>query len=160
MDSNKDTQKKKRLSFKRISQKLRGKKAKEPEPQNVHAIVSAIDHHKLPPTHRRLQFLLESPRQSLGIRIENGISIRTHPVGLHSKVSIFVKEIIPGGLVERSRLLSVGDEIRDVNGVDTTGKTVDQVADMFIANYRKLTMTIKLPHNKLPYYYHGHGDKV
>lgn len=41
--------------------------------------------------------------------------------------SIFISRLVPGGLAESTGLLAVDDEVLEVNGIEVTGKTLDQV---------------------------------
>jgi partitioning defective protein 6 len=50
---------------------------------------------------------------------------------------------MPGGLAESTGLLSVNDEVIEVNGIEVAGKTLDQVTDMMIANSSNLIITVK-----------------
>ena len=48
-----------------------------------------------------------------------------------------------GGLAESTGLLSVNDEVIEVNGIEVAGKTLDQVTDMMVANSCNLIITVK-----------------
>ena len=50
---------------------------------------------------------------------------------------------MPGGLAESTGLLSVSDEVIEVNGIEVAGKTLDQVTDMMVANSSNLIITVK-----------------
>ena len=50
---------------------------------------------------------------------------------------------MPGGLAESTGLLSVNDEVIEVNGIEVSGKTLDQVTDMMVANSSNLIITVK-----------------
>jgi hypothetical protein len=50
---------------------------------------------------------------------------------------------VPGGLAESTGILSVNDEVVEVNGIDVATKTLDQVTDMMIANSSNLIITVK-----------------
>lgn len=56
---------------------------------------------------------------------------------------IVISRLLEGGLAESTGLLSVNDEIVEVNGIDVQGKTIDQVTDMMVANAKNLIVTIK-----------------
>ena len=47
--------------------------------------------------------------------------------GLKKVPGIFISRLVPGGLAEMTGLLSVNDEVLEVNGIDVYGKTLDQV---------------------------------
>jgi partitioning defective protein 6 len=63
----------------------------------------------------------------LGFYIRDGISIRVTASGVERIPGIFISRLVPGGLAESTGLLAVNDEILEVNGIDVTGKTLDQV---------------------------------
>lgn len=50
---------------------------------------------------------------------------------------------MPGGLAASTGLLAVNDEVLEVNSIDVTGKTLDQVTDMMVANASNLIVTVK-----------------
>lgn len=56
---------------------------------------------------------------------------------------IFISRLVPGGLAESTGLLAVNDEVLEVNGIEVTGKTLDQVTDMMVANSYNLIITVK-----------------
>ena len=56
---------------------------------------------------------------------------------------IFISRLIPGGLAESTGLLAVKDEVIEVNGIEVSGKTLDQVTDMMVANSSNLIITVK-----------------
>lgn len=41
---------------------------------------------------------------------------------------IFISRLVPGGLAESTGLLGVNDEVLEVNGIDVSNKTLDQVS--------------------------------
>ena len=46
--------------------------------------------------------------------------------------SVVISRVVRGGAAERSGLLSVGDEILEINGVEIRGKDVNQVFDILV----------------------------
>lgn len=46
--------------------------------------------------------------------------------------SVVISRIVRGGAAERSGLLSEGDEILEINGVEIRGKDVNQVFDILV----------------------------
>lgn len=46
--------------------------------------------------------------------------------------SVIISRIVRGGAAERSGLLSEGDEILDINGIEIRGKDVNQVFDILV----------------------------
>ena len=57
--------------------------------------------------------------------------------------------MVPGGLAESTGLLSVNDEVLEVNGIEVSGKSLDQVTDMMVANSHNLIVTVR-PVNQIP----------
>lgn len=56
---------------------------------------------------------------------------------------IFISRLVPGGLAESTGLVAVNDEVLEVNGIEVTGKSLDQVTDMMVANSTNLIITVK-----------------
>lgn len=56
---------------------------------------------------------------------------------------IFISRLVPGGLAESTGLLAVNDEVLEVNGIEVTGKSLDQVTDMMVANASNLIITVR-----------------
>ena len=71
-----------------------------------------------------------------------GVSVRVTETGLTKLPGIFISRLVPGGLAESTGLLSVNDEVLEVNGIEVAGKTLDQVTDMMIANSSNLIITV------------------
>lgn len=46
-------------------------------------------------------------------------------------------------MAESTGLLAVNDEVLEVNGIEVSGKTLDQVTDMMVANSSNLIITVK-----------------
>lgn len=47
--------------------------------------------------------------------------------------SVVISRIVRGGAAERSGLLSEGDEILEINGIEMRGKDVNQVFDILVS---------------------------
>lgn len=47
--------------------------------------------------------------------------------------SVVISRIVRGGAAERSGLLSEGDEILEINGIEIRGKDVNQVFDILVS---------------------------
>ena len=69
--------------------------------------------------------------------------MRVTETGLTKLPGIFISRLVPGGLAESTGLLSVNDEVLEVNGIEVAGKTLDQVTDMMIANSSNLIITVR-----------------
>lgn len=48
--------------------------------------------------------------------------------------SVIISRIVRGGAAERSGLLSEGDEILEINGIEIRGKDVNQVFDILVSS--------------------------
>ncbi|KAK3716111.1 hypothetical protein QZH41_019643 [Actinostola sp. cb2023] len=117
-------------------------------PQDFRRVSAIVDVDILPETHRRVRLLKHNSDKPLGFYIRDGTSVRVTPSGLERVPGIFISRLVPGGLAESTGLLAVNDEVLEVNGIDVTGKTLDQVTDMMIANSHNLIITVK-PANQL-----------
>uniref|UniRef100_A0A8C4TCM4 Par-6 family cell polarity regulator gamma a n=1 Tax=Erpetoichthys calabaricus TaxID=27687 RepID=A0A8C4TCM4_ERPCA len=112
-------------------------------PQDFRPVSSIIDVDILPETHRRVRLYRHGSDKPLGFYIRDGTSVRVTPHGLEKVPGIFISRMVPGGLAESTGLLAVNDEVLEVNGIEVTGKTLDQVTDMMIANSHNLIITVK-----------------
>ncbi|XP_048849162.1 par-6 family cell polarity regulator gamma b [Brienomyrus brachyistius] len=112
-------------------------------PQDFRPVSSIIDVDILPESHRRVRLYRHGSDRPLGFYIRDGTSVRVTPHGLEKVPGIFISRMVPGGLAESTGLLAVNDEVLEVNGIEVTGKTLDQVTDMMIANSHNLIVTVK-----------------
>lgn len=112
-------------------------------PREFRKIGSILDPDILPDTVRRVKLVKQSSDRPLGFYIRDGTSVRVTPYGLEKVPGIFISRLVPGGLAEGTGLLSVNDEIIEVNGIEVLGKTLDQVTDMMVANSQNLIITVK-----------------
>jgi len=97
------------------------------EPEDFRRVSSVIDVDILPPSQRRVRLMKNGSDRPLGFYIRDGTSIRVTPMGLEKVPGVFISRLVPGGLAESTGLLAVNDEVLEVNGIDVTGKTLDQV---------------------------------
>lgn len=97
------------------------------EPEDFRRVSSIIDVDLIPPSQRRVRLMKNGSDRPLGFYIRDGISIRVTASGVERIPGIFISRLVPGGLAESTGLLAVNDEILEVNGIDVTGKTLDQV---------------------------------
>ncbi|XP_051518940.1 partitioning defective 6 homolog beta isoform X2 [Myxocyprinus asiaticus] len=112
-------------------------------PKDFRPVSSIIDVDILPETHRRVRLYKHGQEKPLGFYIRDGSSVRVTPQGLQKFPGIFISRMVPGGLAESTGLLAVNDEVLEVNGIEVTGKSLDQVTDMMIANSHNLIITVK-----------------
>lgn len=64
--------------------------------------------------------------------------------GLYINNRIFVSRVTLGGFVERNGLLSVGDEIVEVNGKDVTQLSQEKVAVLMQEDKRKIVLKVRM----------------
>ncbi|KAK9954396.1 hypothetical protein ABG768_016466 [Culter alburnus] len=112
-------------------------------PKDFRPVSSIIDVDILPETHRRVRLYKHGQEKPLGFYIRDGSSVRVTPQGLEKVPGIFISRMVPGGLAESTGLLAVNDEVLEVNGIEVSGKSLDQVTDMMIANSHNLIITVK-----------------
>jgi partitioning defective protein 6 len=112
-------------------------------PQDFRPVSSIIDVDILPETHRRVRLYKYGTEKPLGFYIRDGSSVRVTPHGLEKVPGIFISRLVPGGLAQSTGLLAVNDEVLEVNGIEVSGKSLDQVTDMMIANSRNLIVTVR-----------------
>ncbi|XP_048873271.1 partitioning defective 6 homolog beta [Brienomyrus brachyistius] len=112
-------------------------------PRDFRPVSSIIDVDILPETHRRVRLYKHGQEKPLGFYIRDGFSVRVSPQGLEKAPGIFISRMVPGGLAESTGLLAVNDEVLEVNGIEVSGKSLDQVTDMMIANSHNLIITVK-----------------
>lgn len=112
-------------------------------PRDFRPVSSIIDVDILPETHRRVRLYKHGSDKPLGFYIRDGSSVRVTPNGLEKVPGIFISRLVQGGLAESTGLLAVNDEVLEVNGIEVSGKSLDQVTDMMIANSHNLIITVK-----------------
>ncbi|KAK7152156.1 hypothetical protein R3I94_008479 [Phoxinus phoxinus] len=112
-------------------------------PQDFRQISSIIDVDILPDTHLRVRLHKHGTHKPLGFYIRDGVSVRVTPQGVEKVPGVFISRLVKGGLAESTGLLGVNDEILEVNGIDVSGKSLDQVTDMMVANSHNLIVTVK-----------------
>ncbi|OQV12474.1 Partitioning defective 6-like protein gamma [Hypsibius exemplaris] len=112
-------------------------------PEDFRQVSAIIDVDKVPQHHRRVRLLKHGSDKPLGFYIRDGVNIKVTPTGLDKIPGIFISRLVAGGLAESTGLISVNDEIVEVNGIEVQGKTLDQVTDMMIANSCNLIITVK-----------------
>ena len=118
-------------------------------PQDFRRVSAIIDVDILPESVRRVRLCKHLSDKPLGFYIRDGSSIRVTTEGLEKIPGIFVSRLVPGGLADSTGLLSVNDEVVEVNGIEVTGKSLDQVTEMMVANSHNLIVTVK-PVNNIP----------
>lgn len=140
-----DVQLRKKTIFSNIAQQNKNtlNRVSISTPQDFRRVSAIVDVDILPETHRRVRLLKHNSDKPLGFYIRDGTSVRVTPSGLERVPGIFISRLVPGGLAESTGLLAVNDEVLEVNGIDVSGKTLDQVTDMMIANSHNLIITVK-----------------
>ncbi|XP_053210006.1 partitioning defective 6 homolog beta-like [Panonychus citri] len=112
-------------------------------PQDFREVSSIIDVDIVPASCRRVRLIKHSSDKPLGFYIRDGNSVRVLPNSIERVPGVFISRLVPGGIAESTGLLSINDEILEVNGIDVTGKSLNQVTDMMIANSSNLIITIR-----------------
>lgn len=112
-------------------------------PHDFRQVSAIIDVDIVPETCRRVRLLKHGSDKPLGFYIRDGTSMRVTQNGLEKIPGIFISRLVPGGLAESTGLLAVNDEVLEVNGIEVSGKTLDQVTDMMVANSSNLIITVK-----------------
>uniref|UniRef100_A0A1I7WQG0 PDZ domain-containing protein n=1 Tax=Heterorhabditis bacteriophora TaxID=37862 RepID=A0A1I7WQG0_HETBA len=118
-------------------------------PQDFRRVSSILDADILPHELRRVRLCKFYNNKPLGffIRDDNIIflsySERLTPWGPIATPGIFISRLLPNGLAASTNLLSINDEILEVNGIDVSEKSLDQVTDIMIANSTNLILTVK-----------------
>ena len=112
-------------------------------PSDFRRVSAIVDVDIVPETHRRVRLLKHNSDKPLGFYIRDGTSVRVTPNGIEKVPGIFISRLVPGGLAESTGLLAVNDEVLEVNGIEVSAKTLDQVTDMMIANSHNLIITVK-----------------
>lgn len=112
-------------------------------PEDFRRVSAIIDVDVVPETHRRVKLMKNGTDKPLGFYIRDGTSLRVTMHGVEKVPGIFISRLVPGGLAESTGLLAVNDEVLEVNGIEVTGKTLDQVTDMMVANSSNLIITVK-----------------
>ena len=115
-------------------------------PQDFRRVSQIIDVDILPETVRRVRLCKHNSDKPLGFYIRDGTSLRVTTDGLERVPGIFVSRLVPGGLAGSTGLLSVNDEVLEVNGIEVSGKSLDQVTEMMVANSQNLIVTVKPVH--------------
>ncbi|XP_064161022.1 partitioning defective 6 homolog beta-like [Anguilla rostrata] len=113
-------------------------------PRDFRPVSSIIDADVLPHGLRRVRLYQQGRDRPLGFYIRDGSSVRFTPRGPRKVPGIFISRMVPGGLAQGTGLLAVDDEVLEVNGIQVSGKTLDQVTDMMVANSHSLVLTVKL----------------
>uniref|UniRef100_A0A0K0DYB3 PDZ domain-containing protein n=1 Tax=Strongyloides stercoralis TaxID=6248 RepID=A0A0K0DYB3_STRER len=113
------------------------------QPMDFRRISAIIDANNLPESQRRVHLCKQEGDLSLGFYIKTNKVFRITHNGIVKINGIFVSRLVCGGIAELSGLLSPNDEILEVNGISTDNKSLDQVADIMVANSYNLILTIK-----------------
>lgn len=121
--------------------------------EDFRQVSSIIDVDIVPETCRRVRLVKHGSDKPLGFYIRDGTSVRVTVSGLEKVPGIFISRLVPGGLAESTGLLSVNDEVLEVNGIEVLGKSLDQVTDMMVANSSNLIITIRPANQRNPFQY-------
>ena len=93
-------------------------------PLDFRRVSAVVDVDVVPATQRRVQLMRAADdRRPLGFFIRD----RAGGGG-----GIFISRLVAGGLAAGTGLLAVNDEVLEVNGIDVSGKTLDQVTSVLV----------------------------
>ena len=67
----------------------------------------------------------------LGFYIRDGVSVRLKGEEVEKVQSIFISRLVSNGLAAMTGLLAIDDEVLEVNSIEVTGKTLDQVSQNY-----------------------------
>ncbi|XP_038133913.1 MAGUK p55 subfamily member 5-A-like [Cyprinodon tularosa] len=81
------------------------------------------------------------------VRIEKAQDVPLGATVRNEMDSVIISRIVRGGAAERSGLLSEGDEILEINGIEIRGKDVNQVFDI-LADMHGLLTFVLIPSNQ------------
>lgn len=112
-------------------------------PKDFRPVSAIIDVDILPETLRRVRLHKHGSDKPLGFYIRDGVSVRLKGEEIEKVQSIFISRLVANGLAAMTGLLAVDDEVLEVNSIEVTGKTLDQVTDMMVANAANLIITVK-----------------
>lgn len=118
-------------------------------PEDFRRVSAIIDIDIVPEAHRRVKLMKNGSEKPLGFYIRDGSIIAYSNSKMEKFPGIFISRLVPGGLAESTGLLAVNDEVLEVNGIEVSGKTLDQVTDMMVANSANLIITVKPANQKL-----------
>uniref|UniRef100_A0A0N5C0J1 PDZ domain-containing protein n=1 Tax=Strongyloides papillosus TaxID=174720 RepID=A0A0N5C0J1_STREA len=113
------------------------------QPMDFRRISAILDANILPDSQRRVHLCKQEGDSNLGFYIKTNTVFRITHNGIVKVNGIFVSRLVCGGIAELSGLLSPNDEILEVNGISVDNKSLDQVADIMVANSYNLILTIK-----------------
>jgi len=103
-------------------------------PKDFRPVSAIIDVDILPETLRRVRLHKHGSDKPLGFYIRDGVSVRLKGDEVEKVQSIFISRLVSNGLAAMTGLLAIDDEVLEVNSIDVTGKTLDQVIGLFFAN--------------------------
>jgi len=112
-------------------------------PKDFRPVSAIIDVDILPETLRRVRLHKHGSDKPLGFYIRDGVSVRLKGEEVEKVQSIFISRLVSNGLAAMTGLLAIDDEVLEVNSIEVTGKTLDQVTDMMVANAANLIITVK-----------------
>lgn len=82
--------------------------------------------------------MFNSKLTNIGFYIRDGVSVRLKGDEVEKVQSIFISRLVSNGLAAMTGLLAIDDEVLEVNSIDVTGKTLDQVWRYFRYRVEKL----------------------
>ncbi|KAK1894389.1 MAGUK p55 subfamily member 5-A, partial [Dissostichus eleginoides] len=114
----------------------------------LHSLLIAEQEMQLEPPPTQGETLTQLGGETVKIvRIEKAQDIPLGATVRNEMESVVISRIVRGGAAERSGLLSEGDEILEINGIEIRGKDVNQVFDI-LADMHGLLTFVLIPSNQ------------
>ncbi|KAF8386761.1 hypothetical protein PRIPAC_75903 [Pristionchus pacificus] len=107
-------------------------------PSDFRRVSAIVDADTLPFTLRRVQLCKYNSNLKLGFFIKQDTSYRNG----FPQSGTFVSKLLDHGIAASTNLLHPNDEIIEVNGIDITERSLDQVTDIMIANSYNIILTV------------------
>ncbi|KAF1741797.1 hypothetical protein MXB_5469, partial [Myxobolus squamalis] len=129
--------------------KMSAKKLVIGPPTNFRPVSCMLDNDYLPDSFIRVRMCKhDTEKRLVGIYISGDVVSNDEEFFYDScqeinALRIFISRIEPGSIAESTGVISVGDEIVEVNGIIVDGKDIDQVVEMMIVNSNNLTLTLR-----------------
>ncbi|KAL7677173.1 hypothetical protein ACOME3_003416 [Neoechinorhynchus agilis] len=112
---------------------------------DLRVVGSLINDNTLPTNCRKVHLHRDDPKMNLGFYIRKGQGLSKESLLSEVSEGIFVSKLLPGALAERCGLLSINDEIIEVNGILIDGMAVSEVADLLSQYKNDVNLIIRSP---------------
>jgi len=106
-------------------------------------VSQVVKNDELPDNVRRIRLCKRDSDPNFGLYIRDGYRTDGQGDTAVKRRGVFVSRFIVGGLAERSGLLSVNDEIVDINGDLVEGRPLRDVYDLMRRDSKEMVLTLK-----------------